>query len=371
MRTFVRIVAGTFGVAALVLLAGSREADAAPRRITACIDVRVGSLADGCEERGDGGQLVDADVVGDATGQVAVCGNAVGVLGDASARCDGGQDARATGGGDPSNGWIDADLIDSASVQGVACGNAVGVGGDADARCDGRQERRGASRGDGDRGDALIDVDVLRWGLAAQATVCGNSVTVLGESKASCRGSQGVEAESGSGQGEGDAAVVGGPTTVQATACGNTVAALGEAGASCEAAQRAPAAAGGGSDGDEDEAAVVRGPATVQATACGNTVAALGGASASCGPADRAPAGGVGGDGDVPEAPPVTEVPQGPGTAVLGAGGAGPDVVESGSGFLPQTGGSTAGLVRAAILLLTLGIGGLLFSEVVAPRRAR
>jgi hypothetical protein len=369
MRTFVRIVAGTFGITALVLFAGSREADAAPRRISACIEVRVGSLAVGCEERGDGGQLVDADVVHDATGQATVCGNAVGVLGGASASCDGGQDAGASGGGDSSNGWIDADVIDSATVQGVACGNAVGVGGDADARCDGRQEGRGASRGDGDRRDALIDVDVLRWGLAAQATACGNSVAVLGESTASCRGSQGVGAESGFGQGQDDAAVLGGPVTVQATACGNTVAALGQASASCEAGQPVPAAAGGGSNGDEDEAAVVRGPAAVQATACGNTVAALGGATASCGAADRAPAGGVGGGGGVPEAPPITELPQAPGTAVLGAGGAGPGGVAAGSGFIPQTGRSTAGLVRAATLLLAAGIGGLVAGRRQAPAR--
>jgi hypothetical protein len=370
MRTFVRVAAGTLGIAALVLLAGSREAEAAPRRITACIDVRVGSLAVRCEERGGGGggQLVDADVVDDVTGQATVCGNAVGVLGDASATCDGGQSTGPAGGTGSGDGWIAADVIDSATVQGVACGNAVGVGGDADARCDGRQ-RRGGSGGDTDRGDALIAVDVLRWGLAAQATACGNGVALLGEAEASCRGSQGVEAENGSGQGRDDAAVVGGPVTAQATACGNTVAALGEASASCDGGQRAPARAGGGG---QDDAAVVGGPASVQATACGNTVAALGGASASCG-TDRAPAGGVGGGGgDVPETPPVTELPQVPTTQVLGAGGAGPGVVEAGgSGFLPQTGRSMAGLVRAAIVLLTLGIGGLMVSEVVAPRRAR
>jgi hypothetical protein len=98
----------------------------------------------------------EADM-GTARGSPAVqanaCGNAVGVAGDASASCDGTQEADTSGPSDggavagstedgiASGNVVEADAVQgSPAVQANACGNAVGVAGDASASCDGTQE---------------------------------------------------------------------------------------------------------------------------------------------------------------------------------------------------------------------------------------
>lgn len=304
MSTSLRVVVLGFGIAAIALLAGSREAVATPRPIVgACVDADVGSLSIDCEEE-DG---TDADVGGDVTGQATVCGNAVGILGSGSATCDGTQSAGGSGDGGSSEAWLDADVVDGASAQAIVCGNAVGAGGDAEAGCGGRQRRAATSSDE-------ADIDVLRWGVAVQAIACGNGVAVFGEAEASCQGSQGTAPPGETGDGEGEGAVAGGPASVRFTACGNTVAAMGEAQATCD-------------------------------------------------PEARSPGTGVGGGEGVTTPDPGSEPPEVPPTEVLGIGGVAPGGVAGSGGFLPQTGQGTAALVWAMLILTALGV-----SVIVAAR---
>jgi hypothetical protein len=353
MKALVRLALLSIGSATVLLLGGAGTAGAELR---------------------DGAEVNVVDEPGPIQG--GVCGNAVAVLGDADASCEGSQDGRATtgndGDGDNEEALIAADVGGVPSVQGTICGNAVGALGDADASCEGSQDARTAARDDGD-GEAAIDIDALRWAMAVQIDACGNAVAALGDAHASCAGSQAARAAAGSGGGEativadvggapsaqgticgnavgigGDASATcdgsqgaGGGTGLQMIACGNAVGALGEATASCEGSRdtRAPVR----SDGDE---AIVREP-SAQAVVCGNAVGIGGDAAAACeGPQDAAPRGVDPVDGG-------TEVL--PGTGVLPASGvlaAGPPPADLGG--LAVT-GVPHGLVSAAILLFVLG----------------
>ena len=231
MRTFLKTVEVAVGMIVLVLLAGSREADAAPIRADTCIDLDAGSLATaGCVEDQDG---TAAGVVSDANGQVTTCGNAIAVFGEGSASCDGTQSASGSTGGGSGSG--DADVSGSGAAQATACGNSVAVAGDAQATCDGQQQEA-TQPDDG--------IDVMRWGLAVQGMACGNSVGVFGDAEGSCDGSQ----DSQRSDGAGDGTDVRGAGTAQALACGNSLAVGGSAGATCSG--RVQPSEGGEEDDD-------------------------------------------------------------------------------------------------------------------------
>jgi hypothetical protein len=261
MRALLKAAMLSLGLAAIVLLGGAGTADARPREAAevdavdgstetearACGNA-VGVLGDAeasCEgsqearatdgDETDGG-WIDADVGGATPVQANACGNAVGVWGDAEASCQGSQDARAGAEAETGGGGSDADVAGATTVQANACGNAVGALGDAEARCDGSQDARASSPDDA--AEDPIEIDVLRWGVVGQGSACGNAVGALGDAVASCDGSQQVGPNAGDdGDGARTDANVGGAMRVLAGACGN---ALGDAEASCRGSQTSP-----------------------------------------------------------------------------------------------------------------------------------
>ena len=315
--------------------------------------------------------------------QVGVCGNAVTVLGDADASCEGSQDRRVATGNDGDNegSLIVVDVGGVPPVQATVCGNAVGALGEATASCGGSQDARTTARArDGGDGEAAIDIDALRWAMAVQIDACGNAVAALGDAEASCEGSQNGRATSGDDV-EGEKALivanVGGDPSAQATVCGNAVGIGGDAAATCEGSQttgggtglqmiacgNAVGVLGEGTAGcrdsqdarttarDDGDEAILPAP-SAQAVVCGNAVGVGGDAAASCeGSQDAAPGGGDPVDGGTGVAP-GTGVP---GTGVLPASGvlaAGPPPADLGG--LAVT-GVPHGLVSAAMLLFVLG----------------
>jgi hypothetical protein len=254
MRGLLKTALLSLGLATLFLLGGAGKADA------------------------HAGEAAEADALDGSTAiQAGACGNAVGVLGDAEASCDGSQDARATAGDETDDGWIDADAGGPTVVQADACGNAVGVGGNTEASCEGSQVARASAR----NGDAArpVEIDVLRWGLVAGAEACGNALGVLGGAEASCEGSQTARAATGDEtDGDRSGADASGPTAVQADGCGNAVGVLGDAEADCDGSQTAPG------DGHSDASPPSTGGEGVVPSAVPPGVLGAGGEGASVGP---------------------------------------------------------------------------------------
>jgi hypothetical protein len=171
-----------------------------------------------------------------------------------------------------SGNQVDVDAGDvSPSVPVTVCGNGVGVLGDASAACAPAQPSTSGSGGTGSAGasagtgssssgsllDSLASGNQVDAGIgdispSVPVTVCGNSAGVLGDASASC-GAGGTSA---------------GP------------AASGSAGASAGTSGTLPDGIG---SGNQVEASVDDVSATVPVTACGNSVGLLGDASASCG----------------------------------------------------------------------------------------
>jgi hypothetical protein len=147
---------------------------------------------------GSSGSAVDADV------PVTVTGNAVAVLGEATA---GGSSTGAAPAAQPE---AEASLLD-VDAPVLVCGNAVGVLGDADATCTAPAPAAGGST-DG----TLLDVD-------APVTVCGIAVGVLGDAGANC--TTPAPADGGSTDGTKPGVGVDAPVSV----CGIAVGVLGGA----------------------------------------------------------------------------------------------------------------------------------------------
>jgi hypothetical protein len=145
---------------------------------------------------------------------VTVCGNGVGVLGDASAACTPAQPAPAgpsasgpsasasTGPSSPSDGSLLANLaagnqVDagiggvSPSVPVTVCGNGVGALGDASASCgtaqpsgSGGSTPAGGSPAGGSDDPATVGTGGIS--PAVPVTVCGNGVGLLGDASVAC-----------------------------------------------------------------------------------------------------------------------------------------------------------------------------------------
>jgi len=165
------------------------------------------------------GNQVDANI-GDVSPSVPVmvCGNGVGVLGDASASCGANQASTAgtpapagsssnappeTPSSDPlldnlaSGNQVDAGIGDvSPSVPVMVCGNGVGVLGDASASCGAGQQTSSdgtAQPSDSGGGSSSSDpsgnqgqVSVESVSPSVPVTVCGNGVGLLGDATVSC-----------------------------------------------------------------------------------------------------------------------------------------------------------------------------------------
>jgi hypothetical protein len=163
------------------------------------------------------GNQVDANL-GDVPPSVPVmvCGNGVGVLGDASASCGANQASTAgnpapagSGSSNPANpssdslldnlasgNQVDAGIGDvPPSVPVMVCGNGVGVPGDASASCGaGRQtssdgtaqpsDSGGPSSGDPSGNQGQVSVESVS--PSVPVTVCGNGVGLLGDANFGC-----------------------------------------------------------------------------------------------------------------------------------------------------------------------------------------
>jgi hypothetical protein len=202
----------TGSVPALDLLTGS-----------ALVPAGIGVLGSG--PIGSGNQA-GADV-GDLspTVPVSVCGNGVGVLGDASAGCGAGQQGATSG------------------STGTGSGASAGTGSSTGTSS-------GGSLLDGAASGNQVDAGIGSISPSVPVTVCGNGVGVLGDASAGCGASQ-QASSSGSGgtsggstgagsTGSGNEAAVGVAglsPSVPVTACGNGVGLFGDASASCGANQ--------------------------------------------------------------------------------------------------------------------------------------
>ena len=240
----------------------------------------------------DTGPIASGNQVGVHAGDISpsvpviVCGNGVGVLGDASASCAPGQPA-APGGGSAGTGSTGTsagtgDATSDSLLGSLASGNQVDAG----------------------IGDISPSVPV---------TVCGNGVGVLGDASAGCGAAQ--PAAPGGGSSDSSSSGTTGSTqaggtlagnqvdatagdispSVPVTVCGNSVGALGDASASCGTGQ--PATSTGGASagasgssqadgtlaGNQAEVSVGDVAATVPVTASCNSVGLLGDASSNCG----------------------------------------------------------------------------------------
>ena len=168
------------------------------------------------------GNQVDANI-GDVSPSVpvTVCGNGVGVLGDASASCGASQpsagDHSSAGsssgstGASAGTGSTDGSLLDdiasgnqvdagigdiSPSVPVMVCGNGVGVLGDASASCAASQQTSsggttqpsdnggGSSSSDPSGNQGQVSVESVS--PSVPVTVCGNEVGLLGDATVSC-----------------------------------------------------------------------------------------------------------------------------------------------------------------------------------------
>ena len=164
------------------------------------------------------GNQVDANI-GDVSPSVpvTVCGNGVGVLGDASASCGANQASTAgnpappgsssnappeTASSDPlldnlaSGNQVDAGIGDvSPSVPVMVCGNGVGVLGDASASCAASQQTSsdgttqpsdsgGSSSSDPSGNQGQVSLESVS--PSVPVTVCGNGVGLLGDATVSC-----------------------------------------------------------------------------------------------------------------------------------------------------------------------------------------
>jgi hypothetical protein len=128
---------------------------------------------------------------------VLVCGNGIGLLGNADATCT--APAAAAPGSGPDGGVVDVD----APV--TVCGVAVGVLGDASVEC---TPPAGAPAD----GGGTVDVD-------APVTVCGIGIGLLGDAKATCTGPS-APATSPGGPGADDGVVLGAFRSVVPAAAG-------------------------------------------------------------------------------------------------------------------------------------------------------
>ncbi|MEV6866376.1 chaplin family protein [Streptosporangium subroseum] len=163
-----------------------------------------GGGAGGNRTSGDHSILGGNQIVAPITAPINACGNAVSVFGRAEAGCEGG-----------------------ASVE-----NGGGGGG------------AGGNRTSGDH--SILGGNQIVAPITAPINVCGNAVAVLGKAKAGCEGGASVENGGGGGGGgaggnvtSGRGSILGGnqivaPITAPINVCGNSVAVLGDAFAGCK-----------------------------------------------------------------------------------------------------------------------------------------
>jgi hypothetical protein len=249
------------------------------------------------------GNQVDAPI----SVPVNACGNGVAVLGIAQAGCTGGAKVKNAGGQDTGTGGRLTDgkggVLAGNQVKAPisapvdVCGNAVAVIGEAVAGCEGgakvkdggstgsRQETSGAGGVlSGNQADIPISLPV---------NVCGNAV---GNAVAACEGGATVKQNGGGGGQQttsGEGSVLGGnqvvaPISIPVNVCGNAAAVIGEAGAVCEGGATVKQnGGGGGQQTTSGEGSVLGGnqvvaPISIPVNVCGNAAAVIGQAAGAC-----------------------------------------------------------------------------------------
>ncbi|WP_424528056.1 chaplin family protein [Sphaerisporangium viridialbum] len=231
------------------------------------------SVQNGGGGRGAGGNLTSGhssvlggnQIVAPITVPINVCGNSVAVIGGAFSGCRGGAHVKGGGGGNGYNGngprpgpgaggnYTDGrhsilggnQIIAPITAPINVCGNSVGNG---SAGCEGGISVPPAGRGGGAGGNRTSGHSSVLGGnqivapITVPINVCGNSVAVLGEAFAGCRGGATVKGGGGRGAGgnltDGRHSILGGnqivaPITAPINVCGNAVAVLGDAAAGC------------------------------------------------------------------------------------------------------------------------------------------
>jgi ChpA-C len=181
------------------------------------------------------------------------------------------------------------------SVPVSACGNAVALLGNAAAGCQGGAWVSGGSGGGSawtSGNGSILGGNQVAAPVSVPVSACGNAAAVLGGALAGCPGSAGVSggASWGGASTSGNHSIVGGnqaavPVSVPVSICGNAV---GKAKAGCAGGASVGTTAysysnsktsGNNSVGGGNQAAV---PVSVPVTICGNAAAVLGGALAGC-----------------------------------------------------------------------------------------
>ncbi|QKW33203.1 chaplin [Actinomadura sp. NAK00032] len=243
---------------------------------------------------------------------VNVCGNSVAVVGVSDAGCEGG--AKVIGGGrggqntDGSGSVLGGNQLNapiSAPVN--VCGNAVAVVGNAVAGCEGGAHvKNGGHAGSGQETSGVFGVGSGNQGnvpISAPVDVCGNAVgTLVGNAAASCAGGASVHDGGHYGSGHqitgGAFGVLSGnqadsPISVPVNVCGNAAAVVGHAWAFCEGGAQVTEV-GGGHQHTSGVGGVLAGnqahaPTKAPVDVCGNTAALVGIASARCQDGDGYP----------------------------------------------------------------------------------
>ncbi|MGI5325489.1 chaplin family protein [Actinomadura nitritigenes] len=231
---------------------------------------------------------------------VNVCGNAVAIVGQAVAGCEGGaivKNGGHTGAGQQTSGkhsvigGNQANAPVSAPVD--VCGNAIGG---ALAECEGGASVRNGGHGSGgqktDGVSSVLGGNQANAPISVPATVCGNAAALVGRAGAYCEGGAHVRSSSGGGQHtSGNGSVGGGnqgnaPITAPVDVCGNAAAVVGEAAAHCngQTLVQGPHGSGGRTSGNGGVGGgnQAHAPAKAPVDGCGNAGAVVGRALARC-----------------------------------------------------------------------------------------
>ncbi|RBQ21201.1 hypothetical protein DP939_00230 [Spongiactinospora rosea] len=233
----------------------------APAALLAVAVMTVGSGTAAADTGGNGSVGGGNQVSAPVNLPIDISGNAIGVLGESSAGSRGG--ATVVNGGDGGNG-----------------GNG-GTGGNR-------------TSGDG----SVLGGNQIDAPINAPINACGNSVAILGEADANCKGGATVVNRghgAGGNQTSGNGSVLGGnqvvaPVSAPLDVCGNALAIFGSATAGCTGGSTVKNVGPGGGPGGNrtsGNGSVLGGnqvvaPISAPTDICGNAVAVLGGAFGSC-----------------------------------------------------------------------------------------
>ncbi|MES9538794.1 chaplin family protein [Actinomadura sp. NPDC000600] len=253
------------------------------------------------------GNQVDAPI----SVPVNACGNGVAVLGIAQAGCTGGAKVKNTGGQDTGTGGQVTDgkagVLSGNQVKAPisapvdVCGNAVAVIGQAVAGCEGgaKVTDGGTTGSTGSRQETSGKGGVLSGNqadvpISVPVNVCGNAI---GNAVAACEGGATVKQNGGTGGAQQTTSGAGGvlsgnqanvPISIPVNVCGNAAAVIGEAGAACEGGATVKQnGTGGAQQTTSGEGSVLGGnqvlaPISIPVNVCGNAVAVVGQATGAC-----------------------------------------------------------------------------------------